>query len=274
MAADFSAKIVGGTKADEGEFPYIVSLSLAETRSHFCGGVLLDSKTVLTAAHCSVDYPANQVRVRAGSNVSISCSESGASSSWKSLLTCISQLWASGGKQVNVASIKVHPKYDEDTLNNDIAIWSLARPIRQDENIKYISLPKAGSDPAANTTVTVAGWGLLDSSAEDIPRDLRKVSVPVISRAKCNASYNRNDTQITQQMFCAGSTGKDSCQGDSGGPVVDVASSTLLGLVSWGFDCALPEYPGVYTNVGQFVDFIRSEGNKTANPHHNYPYWV
>ncbi|CAH0014499.1 unnamed protein product [Clonostachys rhizophaga] len=251
MAADFSAKIVGGTKADEGEFPYIVSLSLAETRSHFCGGVLLDSKTVLTAAHCSVDYPANQVRVRAGSN-----------------------LWASGGKQVNVASIKVHPKYDEDTLNNDIAIWSLARPIRQDENIKYISLPKAGSDPAANTTVTVAGWGLLDSSAEDIPRDLRKVSVPVISRAKCNASYNRNDTQITQQMFCAGSTGKDSCQGDSGGPVVDVASSTLLGLVSWGFDCALPEYPGVYTNVGQFIDFIRSEGNKTANPHHNYPYWV
>lgn len=64
----FHAEIVGGTTASAGEFPYIVSLSYSG--SHFCGGVLLNAYTVLTAAHCSVDYPAASVKVRAGSLVS------------------------------------------------------------------------------------------------------------------------------------------------------------------------------------------------------------
>ena len=62
------SQIVGGTAAGAGEFPYIVSLS--HSGSHFCGGVLLNANTVLTAGHCSVDYSASSVKVRAGSNVS------------------------------------------------------------------------------------------------------------------------------------------------------------------------------------------------------------
>jgi trypsin len=61
-------KIVGGEAAALGDFPYIVSLSLGG--SHFCGGSLLDSTTVLTAAHCS-DVAAGSVQVRAGTLVSL-----------------------------------------------------------------------------------------------------------------------------------------------------------------------------------------------------------
>lgn len=61
-------EIVGGTTASLGEFPYIVSLSYSG--SHFCGGVLLNAYTVLTAAHCSVSYSASSVKVRAGTLVS------------------------------------------------------------------------------------------------------------------------------------------------------------------------------------------------------------
>lgn len=63
-------QIVGGTAAASGEFPYLVSLS--HSGSHFCGGVLLNAYTVLTAGHCSVDYAASSVKVRAGSLVSSS----------------------------------------------------------------------------------------------------------------------------------------------------------------------------------------------------------
>lgn len=62
-----SVDIVGGTVAQAGDFPFIVSLQ--KSGSHFCGGSLLNSRTVLTAAHCTVDQTASALSVRAGSLV-------------------------------------------------------------------------------------------------------------------------------------------------------------------------------------------------------------
>ncbi|CAI6091964.1 hypothetical protein V2G26_013464 [Clonostachys chloroleuca] len=230
-----SAFIVGGEKAQAGDFPFIVSLS--QSGSHFCGGVLLNANTVLTAAHCSVDQEASSVKVRAGS------------------LT-----WASGGTQVGVSSITVNPAYDESTISNDVAVWQLAQSIEEGSGISYATLPQDGSDPAANSTVTVAGWGLLQENGQDLPADLMKVSVPVVSRQKCRSQYGQN--AITDTMFCAGleEGGKDSCSGDSGGPIID-ESGTLVGLVSWGQGCAQAGFSGVYARLGALLDFINENVN-------------
>lgn len=61
--------IVGGDEAEAGEFPFIVSLSSPVYNGHFCGGSLLNANTVLTAAHCTSDMEASEIKVRAGSNV-------------------------------------------------------------------------------------------------------------------------------------------------------------------------------------------------------------
>ncbi|KAJ0114123.1 hypothetical protein J7T55_007957 [Diaporthe amygdali] len=222
--------IVGGTTAAAGDFPFIVSLS--KSGSHFCGGVLLNAYTVITAAHCSVGQTASAVKVRAGS------------------LT-----WASGGTQVSVSAIKYHPSYNSALIDYDVAVWHLASPIATSSTIGYATLPASGSDPASGTTLTVAGWGLLTEDGSTLPATLRKVSVPVISRATCQSQYGTS--AITTNMFCAGLTagGKDSCSGDSGGPIVD-SSKVLQGLVSWGNGCAEANYAGVYTRVGQFVSWI------------------
>ncbi|TVY12542.1 Trypsin [Lachnellula arida] len=191
--------IVGGTAATAGEFPYIVSLS--QSGSHFCGGVLVNSKTVITAGHCSVDTSASSVKVRAGT------------------LT-----WASGGTQVSVSSIILNPDFEENSdgvPDNDVAVWHLSTAIPTSSTIGYATLPAQGEDPAAGTTLTVAGWGTTSEDASTLPAALRKVSVPVISRAACQSEYSTAD--VTDNMFCAGLTagGKDSCSGDSGGPIVD-----------------------------------------------------
>ncbi|APA14579.1 hypothetical protein SS1G_06534 [Sclerotinia sclerotiorum 1980 UF-70] len=225
--------IVGGTTAALGEFPYIVSLTYAG--SHFCGGVLLNAYTVLTAAHCSVSYSASSVKVRAGT------------------LT-----WASGGTQVGVSKVVVHPSYNSRTIDNDIALWHLSTAIPSSSTIGYAKLPVQGSDPVVGSTATVAGWGLLTENSSSLPATLRKVSVPVISRSTCQAEYGTSS--VTTNMWCAGVTGggKDSCSGDSGGPIIDAATGVLEGTVSWGQGCAEAGYAGVYSRVGNYVTYIQS----------------
>lgn len=85
------------------------------------------------------------------------------------------------------------------------------------------------------------------------PTQLYGVEIPIVDRNECNQDY---DGLIEPDMICAGipEGGKDSCQGDSGGPVV--IDGKLVGIVSWGFGCAEPGYPGVYTNVAYFKNWI------------------
>ncbi|XP_015419109.1 PREDICTED: kallikrein-14 [Myotis davidii] len=87
------------------------------------------------------------------------------------------------------------------------------------------------------------------------PNALQCVNIRVTSRQQCQQAY---PGAITAGMVCAGipEGGKDSCQGDSGGPLV--CNGKLQGLVSWGMErCALPGYPGVYTNLCQYYDWIQ-----------------
>ncbi|KAF2153260.1 trypsin-domain-containing protein [Myriangium duriaei CBS 260.36] len=228
-----SPGIVGGTTASAGDFPFIVSLQ--QSGSHFCGGSLLNADTVLTAAHCAVDQDASAITVRAGS-----------------------LNYRSGGKLVGVSDIIVNPGFSGlQTLDGDVAIFKLATPIATSSTISYAKLPSSGFDPAAGSSLTVAGWGTTTEGASSLPSTLRKVAVPVVSRSTCRADYSTS--QITNNMFCAGLTqgGKDSCQGDSGGPIVD-SSKTLVGTVSWGDGCAEAGKPGVYARVGNLLSFINA----------------
>jgi trypsin len=223
-------EIVGGEAAVAGDFPFIVSLQ--RSGSHFCGGTLVNANTVVTAAHCSVGQSAGSVQVRAGSLKR-----------------------NSGGTLVSVSRIIVNPSYNANLYNNDVAIWKLATSIPATNGVGYATLAASGSDPAAGSTSQTAGWGTTSSGGSSLPVDLRKVTVPIVSRTTCQSNYGASS--VTTAMVCAGLTqgGKDSCQGDSGGPLVD-ASKTLIGIVSWGAGCAAPNAPGVYARVGALRSFI------------------
>ncbi|XP_063865455.1 proclotting enzyme-like isoform X2 [Scylla paramamosain] len=232
-------RIVGGQPADPREWPWISAL-LRPGDSQFCGGTLITDRHVLTAAHCITPFKASDITVRLGEYTFDSNNETLHS-------------------DFAVASTKVHEEYDDVTYHNDIAIITLERPTDFSDDVWPICLP-AQDETYEGMQGTVIGWGTIHFSGP-VSSVLLEVTVPVWTNEECTASYP--DRNITQRQMCAGGRegGKDSCQGDSGGPFLIKRLSdqrwTVAGVVSFGLRCAEAQYPGVYTRVAEYLDWIR-----------------
>ena len=117
---------------------------------------------------------------------------------------------------------------------------------------------------APGQLVTVAGWGTTSSGGLGSGVALQ-VPIPIVSNTTCASNYPLET--ITGGMICAGFAegGRDSCQGDSGGPLFGTPAgetkSTLVGVVSWGYGCAIAGYPGVYARVSYYAAWIRASGS-------------
>ncbi|XP_028678900.1 trypsin-2-like [Erpetoichthys calabaricus] len=218
-------KIVGGYECQPHSQPWQVSLNVGY---HMCGGSLVNSEWVVSAAHCY----SSRIEIRLGEH----------------------HIRLSDGTEQFINSAKVirHPKYNSYTIDNDIMLIRLSSPAELNAYVQPVALPT--SCAAAGTECRVSGWGNTMSSANN--RDLLQcLEIPILSDSDCQNSY---PGMITPSMFCAGylEGGKDSCQGDSGGPVV--CDGVLQGVVSWGYGCAEVNHPGVYTKVCEFTDWLQT----------------
>lgn len=241
LLAEDDLEIVGGTDANIADYPWQISFQTS-SGSHFCGGSVLSADWVLTAQHCVVGSSPSSVRIEAG----------------------ISNLSASGQIR-NVAQIIPYPGYVDASKGKDVALLRLSTPLDlSGPNVKAIPLVTAtdASNGLTNPGVvsTVTGWGTLSSGGPS-PDRLQTVDVPLVSNADAQAAYPQET--ITADQIGAGLLGvggKDSCQGDSGGPltVPSASGDKLAGVVSWGYGCADPDYPGMYARVSSFESWITS----------------
>jgi len=241
-----NGRIIGGSEVSITDFPWQVSLN--NERGHFCGGTIIDRRRILTAAHCvnrnrNPDYP-RYVWVRVGSTNRVS-----------------------GGSLRAVQKIIIHEKYDASiSQDHNIAVLVLKYPLLYTKSIQPIELPQNHYRIPVNTTVYISGWGTQTFGIYDPPDNLHAVSVQVVDQNECAKAYNTTyvgNQKVTWNMLCAGvpnAGGADSCQGDHGGPLAVVQSrrKVLHGIVSWGHQCALPDFPGVYTRVSEYIDWINS----------------
>uniref|UniRef100_A0A3Q3JST1 Peptidase S1 domain-containing protein n=1 Tax=Monopterus albus TaxID=43700 RepID=A0A3Q3JST1_MONAL len=161
-----------------------------------------------------------------------------------------------------VTRIISHPNYNSITKDNDICLLKLSSPVNFTDYILPVCLAASGSTFYNGTDTWVTGWGTIGSGVPlPSPQNLMEVEVPVVGNRQCNCENGVGS--ITDNMMCAGlnAGGKDSCQGDSGGPLVSKQSSRwiLAGVVSWGYGCADPNLPGVYTRVSQYENWINSQ---------------
>ncbi|KAK9530357.1 hypothetical protein VZT92_011863 [Zoarces viviparus] len=240
------ARIFGGMKSPPGAHPWQVSLQTRSKGSsgpfnHMCGGILLESCWVLTAAHCIISGVEMQVVL---GGVDIEKDE------------IYDQV-------IPVEKAIVHENYKETAfaLYNDIAMLQLKvmdRPYcaKETRYVKTACLPNQPFN--SGTECVISGWGVTETQKFGTNK-LMDARVHLISQEKCKAPHVYGDSP-DDSMLCAGylKGGVDSCQGDSGGPLVCQRNGThyVVGVVSWGDGCGLKNKPGVYANVGRFVDWI------------------
>uniref|UniRef100_A0A8C5Q2B4 Peptidase S1 domain-containing protein n=1 Tax=Leptobrachium leishanense TaxID=445787 RepID=A0A8C5Q2B4_9ANUR len=244
----FPSRIVGGSNAVDGEWPWQVAVS---NNGYFiCGGSLISEQWVLSAAHCFI-YPSIP--------------------SYYSIAVGMYQLGGSNphGVTVEVEQIIKNSQYTETGDRGDIALVKLKIPITCTDYIIPICLPSASASFQSGMECWITGWGTRTSGGS-LPsiNTLQKVMTPLIDYKQCDQMYHTGssisiDMVIVQEdKICSGykEGGKDSCQGDSGGPLVCEVNGVWFqaGVVSWGDRCALPNRPGVYTLVPAYESWIKT----------------
>jgi secreted trypsin-like serine protease len=278
-------RVVGGTAAPKDEWPWQVLVLVpavapsGKAAAMMCGGSVIGARWVLTAAHCLQNLDRSR---------SIVVVEQQYISSLKSLGNLDPKFAHRGVKG------HVHPQYrynpqhpDADTHEYDIALLELGENLQSRAVVPLLAPDAALESP--DVEVTVTGWGRMHEideqgndpvthqkvRPEDVDADhLMQAEIPLVATGQCQAAYRTTGARgvIDARNLCAGlqQGGKDSCQGDSGGPLVAKAadgSFVQIGVVSWGEGCGRPGFPGVYTRVSAFADWIRQTvGNDLVTP--------
>ncbi|KAI8503957.1 Chymotrypsinogen B [Branchiostoma belcheri] len=237
LVYDFaSERIVGGQEANPHSWPWQVSLQTS-SGFHYCGGSLLNSEWVVTAAHCDPsitdDYVILGEHDKGGGSEVI--------------------------QRVRIAGKFCHAQYDSNTIDYDICLLKLATPAVMGETVHPVCVAEYGDEASfpAGMRCMVSGWGLLRSTSQFTPDQLQQAELPLVSTPACSDAW---PGYITDRMICAGAEGtSSSCMGDSGGPLVCQKDGawTLVGVVSWGSSRCHTTLPGVYarvTNLRQWMD--------------------
>jgi len=237
-------KVVGGSDATPGEWCWQVAL-INSLNQYLCGGALIGTQWVLTAAHCVTNI------VRAGDAIYVRVGDHD-----------LTQKYGSPGAQtLRVATTYIHHNHNSQTLDNDIAILKLHGEADLKEGVCLVCLPARGTSQSAGKKCTVTGYGYMGETGP-IPLRVREAQVPVVNDNECVRKINAVTEKIfilPASSFCAGGEeGHDACQGDGGGPLVceDGGYYELTGLVSWGFGCGRRDVPGVYVKISSFIGWI------------------
>ncbi|MFK7861616.1 MAG: serine protease [Granulosicoccus sp.] len=263
-----SARIIGGFETHIEQVPATVAL-LNRSRvefdgdlfqSQFCGGTVISSRWVLTAAHCLKNLSGT---IKSPQDVLV--------------LTGSSDLDNPVNQPIAVLRVVVHPEFQRVQQGRDIALLQL----EYDAMVQPIALDT--KPVTLDESAFIAGWGAVNSSedgrTQSFPKQLRGAFVNMTPGASCGTRYPAYNGYTDQSVICAGvaAGGRDSCQGDSGGPLYRVGSdddsvSAITGITSWGVGCGVARKPGIYTNVSTYIDWIQENmqantpGDQTVRP--------
>ncbi|KAL4717054.1 hypothetical protein ACJJTC_016941 [Scirpophaga incertulas] len=239
-------RIVGGKPTTIDKYPDMVQIDFRQffsnTWSQSCAGVIINPRHVLSAAHCFAGllYRPELRRFRAGTTFR-----------------------NTGGSLYEVDQVFNHESYGLLANDGDITVIRTSTAIEYNDIVKPAQIVSQGFQLPDNLPVIHAGWGATSQggSASNVLLD---VTIYTVNNTACTRRYYEHPNRfvVTSNMICAGilgTGGADACQGDSGGPMY--YNGVVVGVVSWGFGCADPNYPGVSTAVSSYSDWVQSIAN-------------
>ncbi|XP_043537502.1 tissue-type plasminogen activator isoform X1 [Chiloscyllium plagiosum] len=242
-------RILGGTTTDITSHPWQAAIFVYNRRTKdyafLCGGSLIGSCWVLTAAHCFPrSFKTQEIKVIMGRTIRKEASED--------------------DQILDVEEYFVHKEFDEDTYNHDIALIKLqskhGQCAKMTRYVRTVCLPWEKQQLPAWTKCEISGYGRQEEYSAFYSDQLKEGNVRLYPSHRCTSAHLHNRT-VTKNMICAGDTRglDDACKGDSGGPLVCPVEGrmNLYGIISWGIGCGKPGIPGVYTKVTNYLDWIR-----------------
>jgi secreted trypsin-like serine protease len=248
--------IISGGAVPLTQHPYQVALldnsKGSAVSGQYCGGSIRDALHIITAAHCVFNTPfSGSGRPAAPSQIDVLAGTEG-----------LTQEGA--GERPHVSTISFDPAFDSGTLQHDAAVLTLTSPLTLGAKTEPVQIIDSATAPG--TALYVTGWGDTDAIStdrSDFPNLLQGVGVNLVSDSVCDSDYVIYGGIAPTVQLCANAPGPDSdhwhdaCQGDSGGPLVNpfgagtATDDRLVGIVSSGVGCGKPQYPGIYTEVGE-----------------------
>uniref|UniRef100_A0A336MS33 CSON006215 protein n=1 Tax=Culicoides sonorensis TaxID=179676 RepID=A0A336MS33_CULSO len=256
-----SDRIIGGNATAIDEFPFLALLYYKNPKNnktrYACGGTLIKSKTIITAAHCvEGDLGKRFEFVRLGE--------------WntKTEKDCVpigldEEECSDDPIDFRSQRIFIHPSRNPAQKANDIALIILDREPPYTDFIRPICLPtKAFETPKGSSQIlVVAGWGSTTQYIRTPSEIKMKLKLKHVSHGDCQAKFEPYNTIISNetQVCAGGERGKGTCGGDSGGPLMffEAGKLHIVGIVSFGTEpCAEAEIPGVFVNVWPYMEWI------------------
>lgn len=237
-------RIVGGLEASSGAWPWQIAV-LDKKKRLICGGTLISNDFVLTAAHCV----SSGMHIVAGEyNLA---QEEGHEQERK------------------VSRTFKHPEYNQNIVDNDIALLRLERPLKLTQRVWPACLPEQNEELEPDSMTTILGWGAISyqlgtrggKPQVELKRDdtLYQAKVPVVDFDECKQSYGLD--LESHHVICAGyKEGRiDSCAGDSGGPLLLEKENRwhVYGVTSFGDECGKEGKYGIYSKTSAYVDWIK-----------------
>ncbi|XP_039602624.1 chymotrypsin-like elastase family member 1 [Polypterus senegalus] len=241
LLMDLDERVVGGEEARRNSWPWQISLQYMSGSYwyHTCGGTLIKTNWVMTAAHC-VDRSMTFRVVLGDHNINSN----------------------DGTEQyIAVQRVFVHPYWNSNNVaaGYDIAVLKLASAATINSYVQLGVLPANGQILSNNYPCYISGWGMTRTNGQISPT-LQQAYLPVVDYATCSRS-NWWGSTVKSSMVCAGGDGvRSGCQGDSGGPLNCQVSGRyqVHGVTSFvsASGCNVQMKPTVFTRVSAYINWI------------------